>query len=305
MGKVRNLLLVLAAFAPLMFTGCGKNAGSVDDTTTAVESGVTAMTGSADDQSNVSGFAYRAPRTFEKVAHRIEQILLPFAMATGTCARPITQSCTGSPANVRSASYVSCSAFGGLISFDGTITLSYSSASVCSGGLVNTGDSVTRTMDYTLTGVRGANLHVFTTAQTDYNSNTIAGGSSLTKTASGWNIAIAGKNKILTGIDGNTVFNHSIYTSQPIAITGGLARASRTVNGGTLNVEHNLAKWTAALSPVNLTYSNSCCQPVGGSINVVYSGTKSGTGTVTFNGCGNATFSDGGTSKTLNIGYCE
>jgi len=77
------------------------------------------------------------------------------------------------------------------------------------------------------------------------------------------------------------------------------------MNGGSLEVNHNLAGFTAIFTPSNLQWSAGCCHPVAGSLAVTYSGSKTGTATVSFNGCGSATVNQDGQSQAVEFSYCE
>ncbi|MCC7404395.1 MAG: hypothetical protein IT288_08350 [Bdellovibrionales bacterium] len=275
--------------------GCGKNQ---DDETLgsefelSAESGITAISGVADEQNGSSFASYHLKqRTFA-------DLLLPKAYAS-TCSRAYLSSCVS---GVKSATYSDCDISGTLLSLDGSVTLTYSDSGC---GLASTGNYVTRTYDYTISGPRGGSLHVFSSAQTDYRGNSISGGGKLIKTASGWEIQILGKNKVLQAAGGSTLMNHSVRTLSNISVTGGLDRASRVVNGGQVEVAHNLANFTAIYTPNNLQWSSSCCHPVSGSISISFDGSVTGTGSIVFNGCGSATISKDDKSRDLSLTYCE
>jgi hypothetical protein len=114
-----------------------------------------------------------------------------------------------------------------------------------------------------------------------------------------------GKHHSFVGRRGREVYNVSLRTLQPIVITGGLSRANRLVNSGQIEVNHNLAKFTALITPSNIQWSSDCCHPVSGSLSVTYSGSKTGTSTVTFQGCGSAQVNDNGQSEDIELSYCE
>jgi hypothetical protein len=258
-----------------------------------VESAVSSLSGVLDDQNN-SSFAKNSSSKKQKYAHFILELLQPKAYAL--CGRAFSESCTSSQ---KSTVYSSCSV--GALTLSGTVSLSFTDSSCL---MNSTNDVVTRTYDYTISGPRGGALRLFSSAATDYRGNSISGGGRLTKTTTGWNVEVLGKNKTLT-INSSIILNHSIKTLSPVSVTGSLARSSRVLDGGQIEVNHNLTSVTNVITPSNLTYSSGCCHPVSGSLSMSYSGSKSGTATVTYNSCGSATITDAGTTSELSMTYCE
>jgi len=291
--KPANLILVLL----LTLTACAekKAEDSYDELEASVESGVTVIDGLADDQSNGAFASNR--KTAETYAYEIQNLLLPQAWAA-SCSRAATAPCVS---GVKSESYVSCDLPYSSRKLSGLNTLTYSDAAC---GLSNNGDQVERTYDLTLTGVAGGDLHISSASHTDYRGNSIGGGGRLTKVSGGWQVEVMGKNKSFVR-NGREWFNVSARTTAPVAITGSLSRASRVVNGGSYEVIHNKAKFVAAYTPSNLTYSSACCHPISGTMSVAYSGSVNGSGLVTFNGCGSATLEKDGLSRQITLNYCE
>ncbi len=255
---------------------------SVNSENAAVEGGITTLNALIDDQAGSSFAAHRAKSPVEKLF----SLAIPEAYAA-SCSRALNQACN---AGVKYYETASCDLLRG-VQFSGFINLAYSNASC---DMSANGDSVTRTYDYDISGPYGGVLAV----------TSEGGGGRLTRTATGWTAEILGKRKVLT-YRSREVMNLSISTPQPIEITGTLGRASRVVNSGSFQVVHNKAGFTALYQPSNLTYNNSCCHPVAGTLAVTYSGSISGSGSVTFNGCGSATLVRNGQSQDVQLNYCE
>ena len=285
--KRLNLVLALSL---LVAIGCGKkeeeSEPSINSINSSAEAGITAVSGVIDDQAGSTFAASTKPSPYH-YAEKLFHLALPQAYAV-SCARAVDQSCSS---GVRSVSFSSCDLPRGA-QFSGQITLTYSDSG-CS--MASTGNSVTRTYDYDISGPYGNSVLAVTSE---------GGGGRLTKTAGGWNLEILGKRKILTW-RGREIMNHSISTPSPIQITGGLTRASRVVNSGSFQVVHNLAGYTATYVPNNLTYSGTCCHPISGSMSVTYTGSVTGSGSITFNGCGQGTLIKDGVSQDLELNYCE
>lgn len=296
--------ILLLSIPCLVFAGgCGEKkedeaSSSVDSVESTIESGVTAMDGVIDEQVNSIGFSLRAQEN-RSIAEWVNSVLFPLAHAT-TCTRARAATCS---AGVQTVTYDSCTGPLDLITASGDVTLTYSSAN-CT--MTSTGDSVSRTYDLTLNGPRSGVLTLTSENTAPYDTNVAAfgGGGKLTKTSSGYSLEILGKHKSFSS-RGTERFNVSMKTSSAVTVTGGLTRASRTVNGGELIVYHNLARFTATIQPVNLTYTSASCHPATGSLNVTFAGNVTGTATVTFNGDGSATVDHGGTVSTFTLSYCE
>lgn len=294
---IKQCILSLIAVSLL---ACNKKAAtesddnSVDSVTAMAESAVTMVSGMADEQSN-SSFAM-LPRSESPL---LINLLLQQAYASN-CQRAVLASCNN---GVRSESYDDCAIAGTQASLDGQITLTYSS-SVCS--MITDGDTVTRSYEMQINGPRGGVLTSSSAQKADYRgaSYTYGGGGRLTKTASGFDLEVLGKHNSLN-YRGLELFNVSVRTISPIAITGGLNRSQRVANGGSLEINHNKAGYTALWSFSDVRWSNTCCHPVSGNVNIVFSGTKTGQATLTFDGCGSGHVTQDGQSQQVGFSYCE
>ncbi len=277
----------------LFLAGCSavKQSAStvVDPTTATVESVTSVISGVTDDQ---AGSSYAVRSQSWKT-----QALLPAAFAS-SCTRPVYNSCQS---GARSASYVNCATGLSNVSLNGSISLNYSN-SICD--ISSVGDSVTRTYSLDLSGPYGGDLNISSASQTDYNGHTYGGGGKLTTTASGWNLDVLGRRTTLS-FNGKTLMDVSVRTTSPLGITGSLSRASRVINSGAIEVNHNVAQFTGVFTPQNIQWSNSCCYPISGGYNVTWSGSKTGTATVTFQGCGQAQVNENGQTKNITLSYCE
>lgn len=296
--KLSNLLLVILVGSVIGLTGCGKkdlSASSVSSPAAdALEAGITSVSGIADDQ-NGSTFAMQT-----KINDRYEFLasaFFPKAYALG-CSRAVTQACSS---GVRTITYADCEMGARVFSLSGSVTLTYSSNSCA---MISTGDSVTRTYDYTISGPHGGSLTMSSANHFDYRGNTIGGGGKLTRTSSGYDLDILGKHKVLKK-NGSSLADITVRTIQPLEVTGGLARAGRQVNNGILEVNHNLSKFTARYTASNLVWSAQCCHPTSGTMSVTYTGSLTGSATVTFDGCGTATLEKDGTQTNIDLSYCE
>ena len=99
------------------------------------------------------------------------------------------------------------------------------------------GDAVTRTADFTLTGLYGGTLEV----------TSPGGGQTLTKTAAGFDYTVGGMERILTGAGGRTLFDVATRTTAPIVVTGSSRADLKIVSGG-LEIDHKLAGYKVTLT---------------------------------------------------------
>jgi hypothetical protein len=96
-------------------------------------------------------------------------------------------------------------------------------------------------------------------------------------------------------------------TSSGLTTTGTRAGGDRVISSGTVTLYHNLAKYTATNSFNSVTWgSSTCCYPTSGSVTTTFTGTKSGTGTMTFTStCGAATYVDSTGSSNVTLTQCH
>lgn len=305
-GSRKSIFVSILALTSAL-VGCrGQNENSAELFTTdtqadALESGITMLQGMADDASG-SSFAYQSVRQqaspFSKLM--IAQKLFLETAQAANCGRAYSQACN---VGIKSASYTGCQ-IGSSFSLSGEVTLTYSN-NACN---LDVGDNVVRTYDHTISGPRGGSIQTTSALRVDYRGTQIGGGGRLTRIDVGrWQAEILGKHKIGTR-SGRNLFDVSVCTTTPVEIEGTLARSGRTVSSGVLEVHHNSAGFTAVFSVVNgqpLVWNSSCAHPISGQLSATYSGRVSGSGTITFNGCGTALLSKDGSTRTLTIGYAE
>ncbi len=295
---MKKLSLILTA---LIAVGCAKKElatqqadTQVDPDEAAVESSLATIGALADEQIGESYARWQAQPTPIEV---VQRLILPQAHAESLCQRAIYASCNS---GVRRADYSSC-AITLRSNLEGYVQLQYSQASCSLSGI---GDSVTRTYDLQLSGPRGGVARVSSATAADYRNQSYGGGGTLARTASGHSVQVNGKHLELS-FRGRPLYNVSVRTLANLGLSGGLSRSGRTLDGGQLEVNHNLAGFTAVYEPHNVQWSGSCCYPSSGSIDVTYSGARTGSATLTFLSCGLAQLVNGTETKTIQMNYCE
>ncbi len=202
---------------------------------------------------------------------------------------PVTYSACS--AGVRTATFNGCTV--GAIAVDGSVNLTFSDAAACN--IATVGDSVNRTGSLTLSAL-GGSLAI----------TTPGGGQTLTRTATGFTFAVPGMERVLTLPSGRTLFDISTATTTPLTITGS-SRADMVMVGGTLVVTHNLAGYSVALTPDNLTWTPTCNCASSGSLTGTVSGGGKDDGksaTVTITGCGTADVTIDGDTESVTMDRC-
>ncbi len=164
---------------------------------------------------------------------------------------------------------------------------------------------MTRTYSITRSGPFGS-VTTSSAPHEDYRGTNIVGLAMLTSLwGISYNLAILGKRKTRARVNGSTGFDISIRTTANLLLNNGLSRNGRTIDGGRLEVIHNRLEYVAELVPNDLTYSSSCCYPVSGGMDITYTGSLSGTGSITFNGCGSASVTYNGDVNEIEFYSCE
>lgn len=279
-------LLTLAACQPKE-EAVSASTTATDQYADTVEAGITGAGGAADDASNESVVASSQQSFWGRV-------LVPEAMAA--CARTLTNNGGGNCTR-----NVNCD-FGAYL-WSGNVQLSFNNGAACS--LSGAGDFYTRSVDFARTGPRGT-LQTTSNNRTAWDGSVIGGGMQISQVDGLGNLEVdvLGQHKILTRTGGRTVFDVSFSTSAPLAMNQ-LARNGRVISGGTMVVHHNRARFTAEHTMQNLSFTSGCCYPTSGTITSTFSGSIAGSGSVTFNSCGNYTATLNGVSKTYSLANCE
>lgn len=218
---------------------------------------------------------------------RALDVAFPTAHAAA-CREATFSACAGGE---RARTFTDCSV--GLATLSGTVNLAFSAAPLCT--VLTAGDAVTRTADFTLTGLYGGSLTV----------TSPGGGQTLTKTATGFTYAVGGMERVLKGPVGRTLFDVSTATTTPITVTGS-SRADLVIVSGTLVVTHHLAGYSVALTPNNLAWAPTCNCAVSGSLTgTVTGGKRDGkSATVTLTGCGEADVTIDGQMESISLDRC-
>lgn len=261
-----------------------------NETNQAVEDAVTSLSDILDDQ---AGEAYA--KAYNKMDFK--ELFLPKAWAS-QCQRPALQACNNQN---KTSQLMDCEGAYGAIAMDGAVNLEYSTHD-CS--LNNDGDQINRTYNYNIIGPRGGIYAVSSDSHRNYKGVVVGGGGQLVKTPSGYEITILGKHKTYSK-NNVRLYNTSIRTLSPLRVSGSLNRQARQIESGSIEVNHNVGRFTAVFSAENLMWSSSCCHPVSGRLNLEVSGARQGEGVVEFKSCGQATVTFNNESENVTFSHCE
>jgi hypothetical protein len=219
---------------------------------------------------------------------RAADVVFPSAYAAGVCSDIAFSACD---AGMRSRAFTDCSL--GLATLNGNVALAFSNTPLC--GVAAVGDAVTRTADFTLTGLYGGTLTV----------SSQGAGQTLTKTATGFEYVVGGMERLLKGPGGRTLFDVSTRTTTPIEITG-TSRANLVIVSGALEVTHHLAGYKVTLTPSNLAWAGHCsCAESGTLTGTISGGAHDGkSATVKITGCGEADVTIGAQTDSILLDRC-
>ncbi len=121
-------------------------------------------------------------------------------------------------------------------------------------------------------------------------------------------ITINGIQYTATTGSGTVAWDHSVSTTTSLIFTApGLGIATGTITSGTVQVQHNLAKYTASAAFNSVTYNHGVCGcfPTGGTITTTLTGSQTGTETLVITGCAKATLTaNDGTTSTVSLTHC-
>jgi hypothetical protein len=289
-----TMAMILAA--GLSFTAMGGCRKSADDETAQIGAAVGELMSSLDESSQdgtTTAMLPRLPvlRTPDELRGPLWRRALDAALPSAFAGACIDSRFSGCDAGARTRTFTACSL--GAATLDGSVSLAFSSSPLCVLGLP--GQSITRTANFTLTGLYGGTLTV--TAP--------GGGQTLAKTATGFEYTVGGMERVIKGPAGRTLVDVTTTTTAPIEITG-TSRADLVIVSGALQVTHKLAGYSVTLAPNNLAWSAHCTCAVSGSLTGTVSGGKNDGKSVTMTmlGCGDAELTIAGETGAITLDRC-
>jgi hypothetical protein len=294
------LALTLGVTASIAFvSGCGSSSSSSTEDSSTSGSAAAAIGGS------VNGSSSSGTMALNLSSHQTMESILawanPFQLAYAST------SCPTFSGSTTTLTYSDCSFSGSSAVWNGSVAYTVASPNVTRE--VTTGTTRTASSGTVVTiNTTGSGMTPFTAS----GASAVSGGTTATLSGSSvTGVAINGVNFVAASSSGSTLFNHLLTTS---SADGGVALTkSGSQWSGTVVTFHQLVKVIATSTLTNLTFSSGCCLPTGGSISTSFNTTYASstfiskyngqTETLTFTGCGTATYSgpeSTATSVTLN-----
>ncbi|WP_413289358.1 hypothetical protein [Bdellovibrio sp. HCB337] len=179
----------------------------------------------------------------------------------------------------------------------GDVDITWAGTGVTTCALNQSGNTITRDPNFTVTGPYGGAFHVAKTATIGQRITWASG----TGTTKAFNFSNDGIRRWVTTPGGTTIYDYTTTTTSDITVTGTL-RSNRVMNGGTLRVTNNLTSATCDISPSNVNWSSGCTCASSGS----WSGTCSDGSSVSLSitSCGSGTLTIGSTSRGVSFDRC-
>lgn len=233
-------------------------------------------------------------KTFARLApgqvDAVPSLFFPAANATSCSAGTGFGNCSGGLSVTRL--YGGCSV--GFATFSGSVTLTWSPGNNCS--LAATGNTISRSPNFSVTGRRGATLSVTRSGTFGQKLTWLSGSGG----AKGFSFQSDGIRRVFAS-GGTTLFDYTTTTTTNITVTGA-NRSSRIMSGGNLRVTNNLTADVCDYVPSSVTWSSSCNCAVSGTWSGTCTGGKSTTLNIT--GCGSGTLIVDGESTPVDFDRC-
>ena len=281
-----KLFLAAALTAPLALTNsCG---------------GLSTLVGKS-DKDNADFVVSSALHSIDQALEFLEAAPADSKICTGGLAA------TACVAGGKSLSFNGCTSSSGALSFSGSMALQFSDNSTCPTPLTNGFTSTLTTSDLKVTNsIEGTTLEISTASHSNYLARSLSGGLEAAMGSGSIALSIHSLSRHKTTTAGSLIYDHSVHSDVGLTILGDRASGTRSATGS-LYVDHNGDSFTAKITLTNLRWTDpTCCLPTEGSVDVVNSGSKTGTSTITFSGsCGRAKKSDGNTSTDFTFESCS
>jgi len=301
-SRFLGLLWVLGALV-----GCSK-ANVSDEVVDEIAQQVGDVMASMDEVGGPAGTLSQHQNSFLKMQDSLEPHfslpgLLPEAHAASCLIDGAFSMCSASTRTMQ-RNFHNCTL--GLATFNGSVSLNWSgSGSGCSLGLPSSGGSITRVPDFSVTGLRGATLHVQLAPGAVFGQKlSYVAGSGVGPNAQ-FKFSSDGIRRVFTLADETPLIDLTTLTSSDLTLTGSDradAGRVRTLDGGVLKIKNNLSDFSCDFSPTQVKWTSNCNCPVSGTWQASCSdGTSS---TIELTGCGSAQFTFGAETQTVSFDRC-
>jgi hypothetical protein len=304
---MKTKLFVL--FVALTLISCGKKDEADESFSEIVTAGIAGLANQTESNGTVT--TYLKPTITESAMALFKEIFtVPSAFAEGGyCPTVRFAECDSSGAV--ELIYDNCS--GGIATWKGSQKLQFSSLAVCEARTGVRGVPTSGNVLRTFGGSLESNPTAITLANREIVLDSSLGGTFVEFSLDSDSVAkrtatIRGVNLVGRRVSDKKVFwNQTMTTAEDKPIVISDTGANKQIVSGELVVQHNLANFigrTEIQSP--LTFSANCCHPTGGSIQITFEGSKSGSQTLRYSeSCGQAELvAEDGSEASLLLRHC-
>lgn len=314
---------VLVMIVGLGLSGCkGANSPSANNTAESFDTDTYAVESAVESLSKSSSEGLDAAESDDTTFAATDSSIAVFANTSGDvnadpriplCGLPARQQACQTEnegSSFKLAQYDGCRVRGTRLILRGFVRLDFNNQD-CS--LAVEGNQVNRTLALVADRILGGAVAKSSARHTNYLGEELGGGSVLSRVEStsanlpAWSLEILGKHVQFYNRNARKVADISISTEGEIGVEGSRFQApNRTVNGGTLRIDHNLAQYTARFSPVNLVFEETCRCPVSGVLKASWTrGSELKAGSIEFLGCGKVKITKGDEVKERELPACQ
>ncbi len=301
----KNILMLSIIVGIVGTASCSNNSINNPDPnlTQSIEAGVTTISSLLDDAA--TGRAGVSSAINE--ADEVESNAIEVSVNEFTC----TNDWSTCSAGIRTRSADCTDAVVKYLKYTKNVNLNYFNSNgtvdVACGGLATTSNYVSKTGTETLAIPIDGYYDSTSTFMDNYNGVSVGGGSRIIKNADATlSVIIDGVTKIHSDRDNVPLWSQTIYTdpSAPLVLNQ-LTRDNRKIISGTIIVDHNTAMFTTTMTFSNVTYTNGCCYPTGGTVTISVTGSRTEKDTLTFSStCDNGILT-GNVSGTILMTTCS
>lgn len=249
-------------------------------------------------------------KTTDFAEHLFDSSLKAVACANGGDVTDTGANFGGAAAFSVTRTLTGCIRDGGAFKRDGVVYLGWSNLSTTTPYVQATPSSVMKraVSSLKLTRVATGNLvevkgNDATNAVNATNANHVLTWTAVTGTTRTLTMAI---NETRTGTTaaGVTRFRHNITTPTALTIAVDTTAQTRTIASGSVAVEHAIKAYTVTTTFTNAVWDLTTCQPKSGSATIAVTGSKTGSGTVTFASGGKTSYTYNGTTGEITLQGC-
>lgn len=300
-NRVEVISIAALAAVSAAITACGK-ATTADSSAneSSSELAVAGAVGGSGAGTNV-GLNSLEPALHPSLFARVQSFLTPIssAVARASCPYYIAGS-TSCSSNAVTFTYDDCSFGNSVATWTGSQTLQFGGGATCDTTTLPLTGSGTLTRNLAPGTVRFSPSGLAVALDTQNASGwyqQVSGGFLITGVAGGHTVTIDGLHMV------SAHWDHTLSTITPLQVTID-GSGNRTFVSGTAQIQHNLAKYVGSVVFNEVYVPAGSCFPSSGSVTTTFTGSRSGSETLQFNGGSSATLTSNGQSTSVTLSHC-